>query len=36
MKEVMEADYSDQNQATGPARGMEPLFYVTSMLNDEE
>lgn len=35
MDEVLNADYGEQNQATGAQRGSEPLFYVSVKLCDE-
>jgi hypothetical protein len=36
MHEVMNADFADQNQATGPARSSDPLFQVETALCHEE
>ena len=35
MNEVMNADFADQNQATGPSRGSDPLFKVDLNLKHE-
>lgn len=36
MHEVMNADFADQNQATGPASKLEPLFKVETAICHEE
>jgi hypothetical protein len=36
MDEVMNADFADTNQATGPARSSDPLFRVEIALCHEE
>jgi hypothetical protein len=36
MEEVMNADFADTNQATGPARSSDPLFRVEIALCHEE
>jgi hypothetical protein len=35
MEEVMKPNYGENNQAGGPGRGKEPLFYVETKIFDE-